>query len=480
MPEQKETKVQKSESKEVTTPKKKRPKRHDVRVAVIGNVDSGKSTMIGVLTSGELDDGRGYARSKVLRHDHEQVNGRTSCAAQHIFGFKVNGERVHNPVAVSAAPQRKTMAWNTVVENSSSIITFIDLAGHEKYLKTTISGLTGCFPDFALIVVGANMGISKMTKEHIQVAVALDIPLFVVVTKIDISPKNVLEQTKKSLSRLLRQVKSMPIQCKSTKDIDKVFTKDPKLHKICPVFLVSAVTNLNIDNLYYFLKRLKPRKPWKHSDTNEKGVQLEIDETFAVRGVGIVVSGTVTSGYIRANQRLFMGPFSDGNFKEILVKSVHVKRSPVTESFSGQCCSIAFRFVKRKEIVDRCMIRKGMCLLSPDINRSPIWRFQARLKVLHHPTLIKCGYQPVVHTGSIRQTATILEMTNKKKVEVPHLRSGDNAIVTVQFYCYPEYIRIGRALIIREGATKCIGKILQVYVGAKEDLPSIKQPIPAH
>jgi len=36
-----------------------------VRVAVIGNVDSGKSTLVGVLTRGLLDDGRGLARSKV-------------------------------------------------------------------------------------------------------------------------------------------------------------------------------------------------------------------------------------------------------------------------------------------------------------------------------------------------------------------------------------------------------------------------------
>jgi GTPase len=38
--------------------------RCQVRVAVIGNVDSGKSTMVGVLTRSMLDDGRGLARSK--------------------------------------------------------------------------------------------------------------------------------------------------------------------------------------------------------------------------------------------------------------------------------------------------------------------------------------------------------------------------------------------------------------------------------
>ena len=36
-----------------------------VRVALLGNVDAGKSTLAGVLTTGERDDGRGSARSKV-------------------------------------------------------------------------------------------------------------------------------------------------------------------------------------------------------------------------------------------------------------------------------------------------------------------------------------------------------------------------------------------------------------------------------
>ena len=51
---------------------------NDVRIAVIGNVDSGKSTLVGVLTKGIMDDGRGAARTKVFNFSHEQANGRTS------------------------------------------------------------------------------------------------------------------------------------------------------------------------------------------------------------------------------------------------------------------------------------------------------------------------------------------------------------------------------------------------------------------
>jgi GTPase len=42
----------------------------------------------------------------------------------------------------------------------------IDLAGHHKYLKTTIFGLTGYAPDFAMLVVNATTGLG-MFKSNI-------------------------------------------------------------------------------------------------------------------------------------------------------------------------------------------------------------------------------------------------------------------------------------------------------------------------
>lgn len=38
-----------------------------VSVAVVGNVDAGKSTLLGVLTYNLLDNGRGQARQKLFR-----------------------------------------------------------------------------------------------------------------------------------------------------------------------------------------------------------------------------------------------------------------------------------------------------------------------------------------------------------------------------------------------------------------------------
>lgn len=59
----------------------------ELRVAVMGNENAGKSTLLGVLTQGELDDGRGRARLNMFRHLHEVQSGRTSSISHEIVGF---------------------------------------------------------------------------------------------------------------------------------------------------------------------------------------------------------------------------------------------------------------------------------------------------------------------------------------------------------------------------------------------------------
>lgn len=64
----------------------------EIRVAVVGNVDAGKSTLLGVLTHGELDNGRGHARQRLFRHKHEMESGRTSSVGNDILGFDSVGK----------------------------------------------------------------------------------------------------------------------------------------------------------------------------------------------------------------------------------------------------------------------------------------------------------------------------------------------------------------------------------------------------
>lgn len=120
------------------------------RVAVVGNVDAGKSTLLGVLTHGELDNGRGFARQKLFRHKHEIESGRTSSVGNDILGFDSEGNVVNKPDSHGGS-----LEWTKICEKSTKVITFIDLAGHEKYLKTTVFGMTGHLPDFCMLMVGS-------------------------------------------------------------------------------------------------------------------------------------------------------------------------------------------------------------------------------------------------------------------------------------------------------------------------------------
>jgi GTPase len=94
-------------------------------------VDAGKSSTLGVLTRGGLDDGRGKARVNLFRHKHEIESGRTSSVGMEIMGFDTKGGVVMNVDKKNPAEPGRKMSWEEVCEKSAKVISFIDLAGHE-------------------------------------------------------------------------------------------------------------------------------------------------------------------------------------------------------------------------------------------------------------------------------------------------------------------------------------------------------------
>ncbi|XP_046854651.1 GTP-binding protein 1-like [Xenia sp. Carnegie-2017] len=414
----------------------------EVRVAVVGNVDAGKSTLLGVLTHGELDNGRGFARQKLFRHKHEVESGRTSSVGNDILGFDSQGNVINK-----AEVHGSNVDWQRICRESSKVITFIDLAGHEKYLKTTIFGMTGHAPDFAMLMVGANAGIIGMTKEHLGLSLALNVPVFVVVTKIDMCPPNVLHDTLKLLVRVLKSpgCRKIPMMIQNKDDV-VVSATNFVSERVCPIFQVSNVTGINLDLLKMFLNLLSSGGDYSESDPAE----FQVDETYSVPGVGTVISGTCLKGTIRLNDVLLLGPDSLGQFAPVSIKGIHRKRMPVREVRGGQTCSFALKKIKRNQI------RKGMFLVDERLKPTACWEFEGEILVLHHPTTISPKYQAMVHCGSIRQTATILSM-NKD-----HLRTGDKALVHFQFIKQPEFLKLGTRMVFREGRTKAVGTIVNI------------------
>jgi GTPase len=470
-----------------------------LRIAVVGNVDSGKSTLVGILTKGLLDNGRGSSRSKVFNHPHESKTGRTSSIAQEIMGFDKNGKQIFP----ERFTQKKNKYWAEVCKESQKMITLVDLCGHEKYLKTTMLGMIGLVPDYVLIVVGGNLGLSRMTKEHLGIAIALEIPFFIVITKTDMVEEEILKNTIHEISQLLKtkNVNKKPIIVEYDEKIDKTLIskiikdvpdkenepierktnvnedltekEDKEIAKlvdlmksnvICPIFRISSIINFGLKQLNRFIYTLKSRSKeipglGKHTDP----VEFDIHDKFTVVGTGLVVSGLLKSGTISINGNYLLGPDKDNQYKKVTVKSIHFSRMPVHQVYSGFFCTLSLKSIKKKELIDNKAIRKGAVLLDSSIQPKAIWSFDAKINVLHHSTTIVEGYESVMHCGVIRQSVRIVKMQKEL------LRTGDRDILKFMFLYNTEYLKENSVFLLREGRTKIWGVVTKVYE-TKEDL----------
>jgi len=409
----------------------------EVRVATVGNVDSGKSTLLGVLRSGSLDDGRGLARAAVFRHPHERETGRTSSIGHEILSYNLDGTPLNQDKRAAAA----------VTETPSKYVELLDLAGHAKYLKTTLFGMTGHHPDYALLVVGANMGFIGMTKEHLGITLALKIPAMLVVTKIDMCPPNVLADTLAQIKRIAKApgCRKVPFMVRNMDDV-VVCARNFLGEKILPIFCVSNVTGENIDLVHAFFNLVPSTHHW--GELVSAPLHVDIDYDWTISGVGTVLSGTVVSGTIDMHESLVIGPDALGNFMPLAIRNIRTRTGDTDHAQAGQSITIAARRLPRN------VVRKGMVVVRADSVVVPCKVFQAEVLVLYHSTTIVPGYECVVHCNAVKQCARVVSMSQ------PILRSGDKALVTFSFMYQPEVVMKNARVIFRDGHAKGIGRIV--------------------
>jgi translation elongation factor EF-Tu-like GTPase len=293
------------------------------------------------------------------------------------------------------------------------------------------------------------MGVQRMTKEHLGLAVNLALPSFVVITKIDISPDHVKQQTLQVISRILKSGaagRKMPMVVKTVDDVVTA-AREVGNKKMVPIFFLSNVTGEGVDMLKQFLNLLPSAPKWEKKLS--KPAEFQVDESFHITGIGTVVSGTVTGGRISVNDEMLFGPDSLGAFQKVTFKGIHNKRVPVTTAQAGQSCSFAVKKIKRNQV------RKGQLLIHPSVKPKSSWTFTAEILILYHSTSVQLNYQPVVHIGTVRQAARLTSMTGKRV-----LRTGERATCHFTFMYRPEYIKPGARLLFREGRTKGVGKLL--------------------
>lgn len=322
------------------------------------------------------------------------------------------------------------------------------------------------------------------------------------------------------VQRIIRRAAKMAFIVRSRDEVRTV-AEGMASGRVAPVFTVSNVTGEGMELVRALLATLPPRcalpisrgpvladpasaaaaaaaeattaasaeegRVDAHASLATLPAEFHIDSTYLITGVGLVLAGTLVTGRVAANQTMLLGPDRAGEFRPVLVRTIHSHRVPLASVGTGQSAAFAIRSLVKKDALKRTDIRKGTMLLAPELEPFAVWEFDAEVLVLHHQTTIAVGYAPQVHCGVVRQAAKIVGIellrpaVSRDSIDEteggggaavtaatadapagPVLRTGERAKVRFRFLYYAEYLVPGRMILFREGSAKGVGRILSV------------------
>lgn len=326
------------------------PVTEQLRITLTGPTMSGKSTLLGTLTTSTLDNGRGKSRLSMLKHRHEITSGITSSVTQELLGYQDAG---NGDVKVVNYATDNVASWIDahVVGAGSRLVFLSDSAGHPRYRRTTLRGLVGWAPHWTLLCVpaddtedtGGHSGSTADSQQHMGAAVSeldlssaqlslclrLNLPLIVVITKLDLASRTGLKQT---LTKVLDALKAasrkpaiLPHAVGTVTEQDLHTIPGALVDSTCnacvdllndstgtvPIVLTSALNGTGIRNLHALLHEL-PTPYLSATAKQGSGVIFHIEDVYTkpAEVSGIIISGRLRSGRISVRDILMLGPFS--------------------------------------------------------------------------------------------------------------------------------------------------------------------------
>jgi elongation factor 1-alpha len=442
----------------------------DISISTAGSVDSGKSTFVGVLTSGNLDNGNGSARSTIAKHPHELKlkSGKTSDIAMKHY----------------------------INRTKKRAITFIDLCGHEKYFKTTVNGVCGYYPDYSFVMVSANRGILQMTKQHFTLLMAANVPQIILVTRVDNTPKDIYDQTLTMIEKYLKAHLKIPCLIVnnyyddkiiiSVEDIVKLLPRDQSKQTFIPIITISNKTGYGLNIVKGILDLIEPRDLWSNFDDNKNCVNhvingfiihmdkkyfkdpndkslsvFYIDAVYSPPGVGLVVSGISRNCELSIGDVILIGPINK-EFKEFRIRGIHNDYRQKIQTLNNHergCIALA----GDKELSTRQYVKPGMFLIKNKklIDTNVCYRFNAAITILNHSSTIKNNYTPLMQIGNVRQCARLI-MDPQNNDGKDAISSKDYAYVTFKFKFKPALIEPYQIFIFKSGYIQGIGVVLDM------------------
>ena len=419
----------------------------EITLGVLGLEGTGKSTIIGVLINGVLDDGKGLARQNVLRHKHEIFSGKTSSFSHQILGFDEEGNI--NNYGDLLRPSK-----SQIVSKSTKIINFYDMAGGNKtFNRTTLPTLSNEYLDYLLFVVSANENITRKTENYLSFMYNVDVPVITIINKIDLISEEELKQFVKKYKETIKKLNSelnlqkIPKIIKNDEDVE-LFSRSMDEKEILVTFLVSTLKWEGGLTLFKNFLRSLPKVNgiiYNNDNLKQRQKELELEKMeFDIHEIihketNAILIGIVSSGKLRSNSKCYLGPDSNGNFKIVEVCNIFCKKVAVSYSYKGQYCSVCIKSLGKINTLTRENVKKGMSLL--DIRMNPIASrlFEIEIWTIDETTkILKNSYQPILNIKHIRQGVKIKNQDdiflflsdNKKLNELEKLIENDDINLT--------------------------------------------------
>lgn len=280
-------------------------------------------------------------------------------------------------------------------------IGFVDVPGHEKFVKNMLAGASGI--DVVLLVIAADEGVMPQTREHFEICRLLETKKgLIVLTKTDLVDAELLELVNLETAEL----------------VENSFLQD------APVLAVSAKTGEGIDELKTALKEISAQIPARKNDSIAR---LPIDRSFTVKGFGTVVTGTLVAGEIAETNELEVLPIA----KKVRVRGLQTHGKAVKSAHAGQRTAVNLGGIDHSEI------ERGMVLTEGGVLR-PTQIFDAEIEVLKTAKKsIKSRQRVRVHIGTIEALARIQVLN-----ETSEIAQGEKDFVQLRLeiptVCVPE------------------------------------------
>src|SRR5271154_6582569 len=266
----------------------------------------------------------------------------------------------------------------------------VDVPGHERFVRNMRAGAGGI--DLVLLVVAADEGIKPQTREHFEICRLLGIPRgMIAITKSDLADSDSLGLVRLEIEEFVRG----------------------SFLQSAPIVPVSARSGAGLDELKQTLQRAALAVAAKDATQH---FRLPIDRSFAMKGFGTVVTGTLISGAVKVEDEVELYPVR----KRLRVRGLHSGGKQIERAVAGQRTAVNLAAIEHEEI------QRGM-VLAPAGLFEATQRVDTRITLLGSAPALKNRAHVHFHQGTAEAIAEVTLLNGSSE-----LAAGESAFAQLR------------------------------------------------